>query len=199
MAWRNCEQYSLEKCGPGKPCQFNGPVNYHCSGRMLPVGVSKAAPLAYKKNDARKDRINQEKTERRDTMPRKKTKKKPVEKKARKTPVDQLDNVRAVSSAQELPEEPAISLVGRVEELLTDINQLHEQVNEQEQRVATLKDQLRDIKFDNGKLSVEFGWNEGPETPSVRVGVFADRGFVYTETSLEELGEMVEWCGRQLG
>jgi len=176
MAWRNCEQYSLEKCGSGKPCQFNGPVNYHCSGKMLPEA------------------------ERRDTMPKKKTKKKPVEKKARKTPVEQLDNVRAVSPGDGyLPEEPAVLLVGRVEELLTDINQLHEQLGEQEQRVATLKDRLRDIKFDNGKLSVEFGWNEGPETPSVRVGVFADRGFVYTETSLEELGEMVEWCGRQLG
>jgi hypothetical protein len=176
MAWRNCEQYSLEKCGPGKPCQFNGPVNYTCSGRTLPE------------------------PERRDIMPKKKkTKKKPVEKKARKTPVDQLDNVRAVSSAQELPEEPAISLVGRVEELLTDINQLHEQVNEQEQRVATLKDRLRGIKFDNGKLSVEFGWNEGPETPGVRVGIFSGREFAYIEASLEELGEMVEWCKGQLG
>ena len=154
----------------------NGPVNYHCSGRTLPE------------------------PERRDIMPKKKkTKKKPVEKKARKTPVEQLDNVRAVSSAQELPEEPAISLVGRVEELLTDINQLTEEMEERQQRLANLKDRLRGIKFDNGKLSVEFGWNEGPEAPSVRVGVFADRGFVHTETSLEELGEMVEWCGRQLG
>ena len=177
MAWRNCEQYSLEKCGPGKPCQFNGPVNYTCSGRTLPE------------------------PERRDIMPKKKkTKKKPVEKKARKTPVDQLDNVRVVSSEEGyLQAEPAISLVGRVEELLTDINLLTEEMEERQQRLANLKDRLRGIKFDNGKLSVEFGWNEGPETPGVRVGIFAGREFAYIEASLEELGEMVEWCKGQLG
>jgi hypothetical protein len=175
MAWRNCTQYSLENCGPGKPCQFNGPVNYHCSGRVLPE------------------------TERRDTMPKKKTKKKTVEKKVKRL-VDPLDNVRAVSSEDVCsPNEPAISLVGRVQDLLEDINQLAEEVEERQQRVTLMKDQLRSIKFDNGKLSVEFGWNEGPETPGVRVGIFAGREFAYIETSLEELGEMVEWCRKQLG
>jgi hypothetical protein len=44
MAWRNCTQYSLENCGPNKPCQFNGPINFHCSGRTLPAPTWSSTP-----------------------------------------------------------------------------------------------------------------------------------------------------------
>jgi len=39
MSWRNCHLYTLEKCGPEKPCRFNGSLNFTCEGRHPYVEV----------------------------------------------------------------------------------------------------------------------------------------------------------------
>lgn len=128
-------------------------------------------------------------------MPRKKTKK-ATQKRARR-PVA-LPNVVRAGSPEDVQIEPAISLVGRAQDLIADIREITGTLEDRHERLANVKDQLRSIKFDNGKLSVEFGWNEGPETPGVRIGIFAGREFAYVEASLEELREMLNWCNEQL-